>query len=329
MEQNFSITGRTGLTGLLGSPVAHSLSPLMHNEAFRQLGLDYVYLCFDVKEAKLETAVQGLKACGIRGFNLTMPDKNRMAELADELSPAASIIGAVNTVVNENGRLIGHNTDGTGFMRSVADAGLSIQGASMTIFGAGGASTAICAQAALDGAKNLYIFCTPLQPLPSAHPEARGYDQPLHRLPRCSLRSGRPRRAERSPGGKQPAGQRHLGGHGSRHRPFHPGGCLSAPPGTDRSRHHLQPAGDPLSPTGKGSRLPHLQRHVHASLPGRGSFPPLDRTGYAGGTDPGKILFTVLNRGKYAARTSPYHEKCRRHEVCGTFLYFYDSLSSL
>ena len=68
MEQNFSITGRTGLTGLLGSPVAHSLSPLMHNEAFRQLGLDYVYLCFDVKEAKLETAVQGLKACGIRGF---------------------------------------------------------------------------------------------------------------------------------------------------------------------------------------------------------------------------------------------------------------------
>lgn len=161
MEQNFSITGCTGLTGLLGSPVAHSLSPLMHNEAFRQLGLDYVYLCFDVKEAKLETAVQGLKACGIRGFNLTMPNKNRMAELADELSPAASIIGAVNTVVNENGRLIGHNTDGTGFMRSVADAGLSIQGASMTIFGAGGASTAICAQAALDGAKNLYIFARP------------------------------------------------------------------------------------------------------------------------------------------------------------------------
>ncbi len=85
MEQNFSITGHTGLTGLLGSPVAHSLSPLMHNEAFRQLGLDYVYLCFDVKEEKLETAVRGLTACGIRGFNLTMPDKNRMAELADEI----------------------------------------------------------------------------------------------------------------------------------------------------------------------------------------------------------------------------------------------------
>ena len=161
MEQNISITGHTGLTGLLGSPVTHSLSPLMHNESFRQLGLDYVYLCFDVGEDKLETAVQGLKACGIRGFNLTMPDKNRMAELADELTPAAGMIGAVNTVVNENGRLVGHNTDGLGFMRSVADAGLSIRGASMTIFGAGGASTAICAQAALDGVKNLYIFARP------------------------------------------------------------------------------------------------------------------------------------------------------------------------
>jgi shikimate dehydrogenase len=161
MEENFTITGRTGLTGLLGSPVAHSLSPMMHNEAFRQLGLDYVYLCFDVGEEDLETAVKGLKACGIRGFNLTMPDKNRMAELADELSLAARLTGAVNTVVNENGRLIGHNTDGTGFLRSAADAGVTVRGAAMTIFGAGGASSAICAQAALDGLKKLYIFARP------------------------------------------------------------------------------------------------------------------------------------------------------------------------
>ena len=69
----WKITGRTGLTGLLGSPVAHSISPLMHNESFRLLGLDYVYLCFDVGEARLEDAVRGLAACGIRGFNLTMP----------------------------------------------------------------------------------------------------------------------------------------------------------------------------------------------------------------------------------------------------------------
>ena len=143
----WKITGRTGLTGLLGSPVAHSISPLMHNESFRLLGLDYVYLCFDVGEARLEDAVRGLAACGIRGFNLTMPDKTRMAELADELSPAA--------------RLIGHNTDGVGFLRSVKDAGLSVAGQNLTVLGAGGAATAICAQAALDGAASIRIFARP------------------------------------------------------------------------------------------------------------------------------------------------------------------------
>ncbi len=161
MNSYFPITGHTGLTGLLGSPVAHSLSPMMHNTSFQHLGLDYVYLCFDVGEEGLEEAVKGLKRCGIRGFNLTMPDKNKMAELVDELSPAAALIGAVNTVVNDNGRLIGHNTDGVGFMQSVRDAGISIEGKTMTIMGAGGASTAICAQAALDGVKELNIFARP------------------------------------------------------------------------------------------------------------------------------------------------------------------------
>ena len=131
------ITGHTRLTGLLGSPVAHSVSPLMHNEAFRQLGLDYVYLCFDVKEEGLKTAVEGLKMAGIRGFNLTMPNKNKMVELVDCLSPAAGLIGAVNTVVNNDGILIGHNTDGIGFMRSVKDAGYDIIGQEMTVMGAG------------------------------------------------------------------------------------------------------------------------------------------------------------------------------------------------
>ena len=108
------ITGHTGFTGLLGTPVKHSISPLMHNESFRQLGLDLVYLCFDVGEEQLETAVAGLKAAGIAGFNLTMPCKNRMAQLCDELSPAASLIGAVNTVVHTDGKLTGHNTDEIG-----------------------------------------------------------------------------------------------------------------------------------------------------------------------------------------------------------------------
>nr|WP_027870200.1 shikimate dehydrogenase [[Eubacterium] cellulosolvens] len=158
---NNSITGRTALTGLLGSPVAHSLSPMMHNDSFRHLGLDYVYLCFDVNEDNLKEAVNGLKICGIRGFNLTMPDKNRMAELADALSPAAELIGAVNTVVNDNGRLVGHNTDGVGFIRSLADYGFSPKGKTVTLLGAGGAATAIAAQAALDGVKELRIFARP------------------------------------------------------------------------------------------------------------------------------------------------------------------------
>lgn len=153
-----TITGHTKLTGLLGSPVSHSISPLMYNEAFRMLSLDYTYLCFDITEETLTEAVQGLKACGIRGFNLTMPCKNKIVELLDELSPSARLLGAVNTVINEDGRLIGYNTDGTGYMRSVKDAGHNIIGKTMTLMGAGGAATAICAQAALDGVSSIHVF---------------------------------------------------------------------------------------------------------------------------------------------------------------------------
>ena len=152
------ITGHTQLTALLGSPVAHSISPLMHNEAFHLLDLDYTYLCFNVNEENLETAVMGLKTCGIRGFNLTLPNKNKIVELLDELSPAARLIGAVNTVVNDNGRLTGYNTDGVGYMQAVRDAGYDVIGKTITIMGAGGAATAICAQAALDGVKKIHIF---------------------------------------------------------------------------------------------------------------------------------------------------------------------------
>lgn len=153
-----NIDGHTLLTGLLGSPVSHSISPLMHNEAFRLLNLNYAYLCFDVDTTHLKTAVEGLKALGVRGFNCTMPDKNLMCELADKLSPAAEISGAVNTVLNEDGILIGHNTDGIGYMRSVKDAGFDIIGKRMTLLGAGGASTAIATQAALDGVSEINIF---------------------------------------------------------------------------------------------------------------------------------------------------------------------------
>ena len=161
MSQSPFIDGHTKLTALLGSPVSHSLSPAMHNTSFQLLGLNCVYLCFDVTESSLPEAVEGLRRCGILGFNLTMPDKNRMAGLADRLSPAARLIGAVNTVVNDNGVLTGHNTDGTGFLRSAAEAGWTPPGQSLTILGAGGAASAIAVQAALDGAVSLNIAARP------------------------------------------------------------------------------------------------------------------------------------------------------------------------
>lgn len=155
------ITGHTKLICLLGSPVAHSVSPLMHNAAFEALSLPYRYLCFDVKEENMKEAVRALCLFGARGFNCTMPVKTVMAGLADALSPAARLMGAVNTVVIEDGRFIGHNTDGTGYMQSVKEAGFNIIGEKMTLLGAGGAATAICVQAALDGVREISVFSRP------------------------------------------------------------------------------------------------------------------------------------------------------------------------
>lgn len=152
------ITGHTKLTGLLGSPVSHSISPMMHNESFQQLDLDYIYLAFDIELEKLETVVNGLRHMNVRGFNLTMPHKNAMCTLCDSLSPAAQIIGAVNTVVNENGHFAGHTTDGTGYMRALREDGFDIIGKKMTLLGAGGAATSIFVQAALDGVAEISIF---------------------------------------------------------------------------------------------------------------------------------------------------------------------------
>ena len=155
---NPQITGHTRLCCLLGTPIAHSISPMIHNEAFRMLGLDFVYLCFDTKHADLKTMIQTLREMNVLGFNLTMPDKERILPYLDELSPAAAMIGAVNTVKNENGRLIGHNTDGIGFMQSVKDTGYDFGSGEMTLLGAGGAASSIAVQAALDGVPALHII---------------------------------------------------------------------------------------------------------------------------------------------------------------------------
>lgn len=155
---NYEITGHTRLTALLGSPVSHSISPQMHNKAFRELGLDYVYLAFDVAPDSLKEVFSGLKAMGIWGFNLTMPLKTAILPYLDDLTLAARLAGAVNTVFRDGDSFIGHTTDGIGYLHSVADAGFDILGKKMTLLGAGGAASAICVQAALDGVAAIDVF---------------------------------------------------------------------------------------------------------------------------------------------------------------------------
>ncbi|MGL4696136.1 shikimate dehydrogenase [Enterococcus larvae] len=154
------LSGHTLLIGLIATPIRHSLSPTMHNEAFAKLGMDYAYLAFEVGNEELEDAVKGIRALGIRGSNVSMPNKQAIIPYLDELSPAAELAGAVNTVVNKDGKghLVGHITDGTGAMRSLREEGVEVKGKIITMTGAGGAGTAIAIQAALDGVKELRIF---------------------------------------------------------------------------------------------------------------------------------------------------------------------------
>ena len=152
------ISGHTGLLALIGSPVEHSASPLMYNYSFERLGLDYAYVAFDVKEKDVKAALDAMRLFGMRGMNVTMPNKVEAATHVDELSPAAKIIGAVNTIVNENGKLTGYITDGEGFVNNLKDHGVDIKGKKITIAGGGGAATAIQVQCALDGVKEISIF---------------------------------------------------------------------------------------------------------------------------------------------------------------------------
>ncbi len=152
------ISGKTGLTGLIGSPIAHSISPKMHNLSFQALGLDYVYLAFDIGQSDLEKVVYGLRELGAIGYNVTMPYKTAIVKYMDELTPAAQLAGACNTVILQDGRMTGHTTDGAGFMRSVQDYGHDIIGKKMSVLGAGGAATSIISQASLDGVAQIDIF---------------------------------------------------------------------------------------------------------------------------------------------------------------------------
>ena len=153
------ITGHTRLYALIGSPVGHSGSPAMYNYSFEKLGIDSAYLAFDVPLEKTADAVAAFRTLHVGGFNVTMPCKTAVAQLVDRLSPAAELVGACNTVVvEEDGTMTGHITDGTGFIRNLKEHGVEIKDKKIVLLGTGGAATAIAVQAALDGVAEIAIF---------------------------------------------------------------------------------------------------------------------------------------------------------------------------
>lgn len=152
------ITGHTGLFALFASPAAHSGSPAMFNAAFREKGLDYVYLAFDVGEEEIGGAVKAARLLGIKMFNLSMPNKTAVMDHLDRISTEAELIGAVNTVVNEDGVLTGYNTDGYGALAAFKEAGGETAGKPVTVLGAGGAGRAVITQLALDGAERIFVM---------------------------------------------------------------------------------------------------------------------------------------------------------------------------
>ncbi|MEM2901758.1 MAG: shikimate dehydrogenase [Candidatus Bathyarchaeia archaeon] len=141
MKLRLEIDGRTGLCCLIGDPVEHSVSPAMHNSAYQALGLNYVYLAVKVRRNTLKTAVEGLKALNVRGINVTTPHKVSIIPILDEVDEEAQSIGAVNTVLNEEGLLKGYNTDAAGALKAIGEE--KIEGKNVVILGAGGAARAI------------------------------------------------------------------------------------------------------------------------------------------------------------------------------------------
>ncbi len=141
----FKISGKTKVYGLIGYPVEHSMSPAMHNSAFQHLGIDAVYVCFEVSPQDLKRAIEGMRGLGIGGLNVTVPHKEKVIKFLDEVTLVAQRIGAVNTIFRRGDKLIGTNTDVEGFIRDLRDTcRFSPKGKTCVVIGAGGASRAVC-----------------------------------------------------------------------------------------------------------------------------------------------------------------------------------------
>lgn len=159
MAQPIPISGHTKVVALIGSPVGHSLSPALHNFAFEKLGIDARYFAFDVKAEDLPHVIPAMKALGFAGANVTMPLKQAVIPYLDEISDVARLEDAVNVIEFRDGKTIGRNTDGEGFVVNLRKSGFDMKGQVFTLMGAGGAGSSILTQAAADGAEKINLFC--------------------------------------------------------------------------------------------------------------------------------------------------------------------------
>jgi shikimate dehydrogenase len=138
-----TITAKTQVCAVIGHPVGHSLSPEIHNAAFEALGLPLVYVAHDVRPGQVAKTLEGVRSMGYRGLSVTIPHKVEAMECVDEVDRTAQAIGCINTVVNEDGRLLGYNSDGLGALAALRDSGAEPQGARVLVLGSGGAARAI------------------------------------------------------------------------------------------------------------------------------------------------------------------------------------------
>jgi shikimate dehydrogenase len=158
MNSNRGLDSYTTMYGVFGDPIRHSRSPLMLNRAFQETGLNAAYAAFHIKPGELKAAIQGIRALGFGGVNVTIPHKVEVMDYMDEIDDGARIIGAVNTVVNKDGKLIGYNTDGIGYVRSLKEeTGIELAGKRVLMLGAGGAARGVAYALAKNGVEKIMI----------------------------------------------------------------------------------------------------------------------------------------------------------------------------
>ena len=164
-QQNFetalrglNITSSTSVAAVIGDPVKHSLSPVIHNVGFRSLGIDWMYVACEVKEGDAQSALDAMKTLGLRGLSVTMPHKTAIASLVDSVSVAAQALNSVNTIeVTSDGLLVGHSTDGDGLVASLDEQGVSVTGTSILILGAGGAARSVIDALQRHGCQQIFV----------------------------------------------------------------------------------------------------------------------------------------------------------------------------